>query len=98
MSSDNGAPEQPAELELQDTLVVKTTDGKEMEFEVVGIVEDEEKNAYAVCYCEVADEFVVTDAHGSLLGDDELAQEILDDFFVLAEESSEKDAPSEGKR
>jgi len=29
----------------------------------------------------------VTDAVGTLLDDDELAQEILDDFFVLADES-----------
>jgi hypothetical protein len=42
-----------------------------------------------VCYSEKADEFVVTDATGNLLSNDELAQEILDDFFVLAEESGE---------
>jgi hypothetical protein len=30
----------------------------------------------------------VTDANGKLLEDDALAQEILDDFFVLAEESA----------
>jgi hypothetical protein len=30
----------------------------------------------------------VTDANGTLLDDDGLAQEILDDFFVLAEESA----------
>jgi hypothetical protein len=54
---------------------------------VVGLVEDEQKVTYAVCYSEKEDEFVVTDAHGTLLSDDELAQEILDDFFVLAEEA-----------
>ena len=54
----------------------------------MGLVEDDESNAYAVCYSETADEFVVTDAVGDLLDDDELAQEILDDFFVLAEESA----------
>ena len=41
-----------------------------------------------MCYNEDADEFVVTDAKGKLLDDSGLAQEILDDFFVLAEESS----------
>jgi len=41
-----------------------------------------------VCYSEKADEFVVTDEAGQLLDDDDLAQEILDDFFVLAEEST----------
>jgi hypothetical protein len=38
----------------------------------------------------------VTDAEGNLLEDDEVAQEILDDFFALAEEASpddEEDAP-----
>jgi hypothetical protein len=75
-------------LELRDVLVIETTDGKQLEFEVVGLVEDDENNAFAVCYSEKADEFVVTDATGTLLDDDELAQEILDDFFVLADESS----------
>lgn len=81
-----GAGEAP--LELRDVLVIETTDGKKLEFEVVGIVEDDENNAFAVCYSETADEFVVTDATGTLLDDDALAQEILDDFFVLAEESA----------
>jgi hypothetical protein len=69
-------------------LVIETNDGQSLEFEVVGLVEDDEKHAYAVCYSEKADEFVVTDDVGNLLSDDELAQEILDDFFVLAEESA----------
>ena len=59
-----------------------------MQFEVVGLVEDEDSHGFAVCYNEDADEFVVTDANGKLLEDSDLAQEILDDFFVLAEESS----------
>jgi hypothetical protein len=75
-------------LELRDVLVIETNDGQQLEFEVVGLVEDDENNAFAVCYSEKADEFVVTDAAGTLLDDDELAQEILDDFFVLADESS----------
>lgn len=73
---------------MQDVLVIETTDGKKYEFEIVGVVEDEEQNAFAVAYSEAADEFVVTDVYGKLLDDDALAQEILDDFFVLAEESS----------
>ncbi|MGB8265619.1 MAG: hypothetical protein WCE44_04820 [Candidatus Velthaea sp.] len=73
-------------------MVIETTDGKQIEFEVVGLVEDDENNAYAVCYSEKADEFVVTDNAGTLLDDDDLAQEILDDFFVLAEEAK----PEEG--
>jgi hypothetical protein len=62
-------------------------DGTALHFEVVGLVEDDENNAYAVCYNEQNDEFVVTDQFGELLDDEDLAQEILDDFFVLAEES-----------
>jgi hypothetical protein len=64
-----------------------------LHFEVVGLVEDEENNAFAVCYNEAGDEFVVTDAFGDLLDDEELAQEILDDFFVLAEETGEPGQP-----
>lgn len=77
-----------SKVELQDVLVIETTDGKKYEFEIVSVVEDEEHNAFAIAYSEAADEFVVTDQHGKLLDDDTLAQEILDDFFVLAEESS----------
>jgi len=70
-------------------IVIETTDGQKREYEVVGLVEDDEQNGYAVAYCEPSDEFIVTDGRGKLLEDDELAQEILDDFFVLAEESEE---------
>jgi len=80
-------------LELRDILVIETNDDRSLEFEVVGLVEDDENNSYAVCYSEAADEFVVTDALGNLLSDDELAQEILDDFFVLAEESTPESEP-----
>jgi len=68
--------------------VVETTDGQKYEFEVVGLVEDDEHHSFAVAYSEGADEFVVTDDTGDLLNDDALAQEILDDFFVLVEESA----------
>ena len=85
--STNGDSGKPQTLELRDVLIIQTTDDKQLEFEVVGLVEDEENHTYAVLYCEKEDEFVVTDSQGNLLEDDELAQEILDDFFVLAEES-----------
>ena len=91
--STNGDAGQPQTLELRDVLVIQTTDDKQLEFEVVGLVEDEENHTYAVLYCEQEDEFVVTDEKGDLLQDDELAQEILDDFFVLAEESGNEGAP-----
>lgn len=88
MPSSNGESPEQAKLELRDVLVIQTQDEKQMEFEVVGLVEDEEANTYAVCYCEKEDEFVVTDDAGKLLEDDNVAQEILDDFFVLAEEAA----------
>ena len=71
--------------------MIETNDGEQIEFEVVGLVEDDENVTYAVCYSEKADEFVVTDVKGTLLSDDDLAQEILDDFFDLAEEQSPED-------
>jgi hypothetical protein len=92
ISSTNGngeahAPADGEALELRETFVVETTDGREIEFEVVGIVEDEDKTTYAICYSEGEDEFVVSDATGNLLSNEALAQEILDDFFALAEEA-----------
>ncbi len=71
--------------------MIETTDDKKFEFEVVGLVEDDENHGFAVAYSQEADEFVVTDDNGKLLEDDALAQEILDDFFVLAEESAPED-------
>ncbi len=78
-------------MELRDVLVIETTDDKKFEFEIVGLVEDDENHGFAVAYSQEADEFVVTDENGKLLEDDALAQEILDDFFVLAEESAPED-------
>lgn len=91
--STNGDAGKAQTLELRDVLVIQTTDEKQLEFEVVGLVEDEENHTFAVLYCEQEDEFVVTDEKGGLLEDDDLAQEILDDFFVLAEESGSEGAP-----
>jgi len=77
-------------LDLRDTFVVETKEGREIEFEVIGLVEDEEKTTYAICYSEEEDEFVVTGVNGEFIEDDELAQEILNDFFALAEESEKE--------
>jgi len=54
----------------------------------VGIVEDEDDNAYGVLYNEQEDDFVITDDMGNIIQDAALAQEILDDFLVWAEESA----------
>lgn len=100
MSFSNGESELgQAPLELRDVLQVKTTDGEARPFEVVGILEDAEGAAtYAVLVHEPEDpddtEFIVTDLTGNLLEDDGLAQEILDDFLLFAEEADGE--PSEG--
>ena len=93
--SANGSGGEKQPLDLKNILKLQMQDGTELHFEVVGLVEDDEGNAYAVCYNEQSDEFVVTDSFGDLLEDEDLAQEILDDFFVLAEESAppEEQAP-----
>jgi hypothetical protein len=55
------------------------------------VVEDPESNeTYAIVYNEGGDRFIVTDAFGKMLTDEAIAQEILDDFLVFAEESSEE--------
>jgi len=80
-------PEMTGPLELNDNLVIQTTEQKQLQFEVMGLIEDPERGAqYAVLYSEVEDEFVVTDMTGNLLPDEVLAQEILDDFFELVDE------------
>ncbi len=74
--------------------MVETNDGEEIDFEVVGIIEDDAGKAYAICYSakldheeeEGAQPFIVTDACGQLVRDPVLAQAILDDFLVLAAE------------
>ena len=76
-------------------LVVETNEGERLEFAVVGIVEDDEHRGYSVCYSEAADEFVVTDAKGTIIEDDDLAQEILDDFFALADQQSDEESAEE---
>ena len=93
MPSSNG--ETPAgPLELSEILYIETKDGAELPFEVVGILEDpEDGNSYAVLMHEAHDEaegeFIVTDMEGNLIQDEELAQEILDEFLVFAEEAGD---------
>ncbi|HZZ00411.1 MAG TPA: hypothetical protein VFE36_12630 [Candidatus Baltobacteraceae bacterium] len=93
MPSDNG--ERPSgPLELSEVLYIKTKDGAEMPFEVVGILEDpDDGSSYAVLMHEPEEEsegeFIVTDLEGNLVDDEELAQEILDEFLVFAEEAGD---------
>ena len=94
MSSNNGETKSP--LELSEVLYIETKDGGELPFEVVGILEDPDDGcSYAVLMHEPKDEeaeseFIVTDLEGNLLEDDELAQEILDEFLVFAEEAGDE--------
>ena len=83
-------------VELGDRVLVGTApaddgaSGQEVEFEVVGIVEDpDDAEQYAVCYNEGADEFIVTDPAGQLIADGALAQNVLDDFLAQADEPDE---------
>jgi len=95
MSSNNGETKS-GPLELSEVLYIETKDGGELPFEVVGILEDPDDGAsYAVLMHEPQDdeaesEFIVTDLDGNLLEDETLAQEILDEFLVFAEEAGEE--------
>ena len=82
-------------LELSEVLYIETKDGAELPFEVVGILEDpDDGKSYAVLMHEPHDEgegeFIVTDLEGNLIEDEELAQEILDEFLVFAEEAGDE--------
>ena len=93
MPSDNGE-QSSGPLELSEVLYIQTKDGAEMPFEVVGILEDpEDGTSYAVLMHEPHEEgegeFIVTDLQGNLVDDEELAQEILDEFLVFAEEAGD---------
>ena len=99
MTTDNGEAKS-GPLELSETLFIETNDGVELPFEVVGILEDpDDGKSYAVLVHEPKDEeeegeseFIVTDLDGNILEDEELAQEILDEFLVFAEEAGEDGA------
>jgi hypothetical protein len=99
MSSNNGETKS-GPLELSEVLYIETKEGGELPFEVVGILEDpDDGTSYAVLMHEPHDdeaesEFIVTDLEGNLLEDDALAQEILDEFLVFAEESGDEGGES----
>ena len=81
-------------LELSEILYIETKDGAELPFEVVGILEDpDDQTSYAVLMHEPGGEgegeFIVTDLEGNLVDDEELAQEVLDEFLVFAEEAGD---------
>jgi hypothetical protein len=93
----NGRPHPATTVEISDTIVIgrktaaRHTSQDEQEFEVVGIVEDASSSRYAVCYCEASDEFIVTDDAGVLVGDEALAQRVLEDFLDETDDDDEED-------
>ncbi|MDE2481351.1 MAG: hypothetical protein KGN02_04080 [bacterium] len=95
MTTDDGETKS-GPLELSEVLYIETKDGGELEFEVVGILEDpDDGTSYAVLMHEPQDEeaeseFIVTDLEGNMVQDDALAQEILDDFLAFAEEAGDE--------
>lgn len=90
MTTSNGESDKPhGPLELSETLTIETNDGATLAFQVVGILQDAEEGAsYAVLHHddEGEEEFIVTDLDGNLLEDDDLAQQILDDFLAFTDE------------
>ena len=97
MSSTNGESADKGPLELKEVLHVQTKEGASLPFEVVGVLEDPDNgSSYAVLMHEPEEsqdeddrEFIVTDMQGGLLEDEELAQEILDEFLMFAEEAAD---------
>ncbi len=95
MQSGNGESNR-ARLELSEVLHIATTDGKELAYEVVAILEDpKDGRSYAVLMheddAEGDGEFVVTDVDGNLVEDDALAREVLDDFLAFADERDDSE-------
>ena len=95
MSSANGESERPTgPLELSEVLHIQTNDGTSLPFEVVGILEDpDEGTSYAVLLHEPSEQaegqFIVTDLAGNLVENEALAQEVVDDFLVFAEDGDD---------
>ena len=84
-----------APLELHEVVHIETTEGATLTFTVVGILEDpQSKTSYAVLMSDGTDDdedsqFIVTDLEGTLLEDDALAQEVLDEFLAQADDEAD---------
>ncbi len=91
-NGDASEPTGTGKIDLEDMLIIETTDGVRHEYEVVSLVSDPETDTvYGVAYNEKADNFIVTDDMGKLIDDQELADEIIHDFETFAEESASED-------
>ncbi|HEY3674532.1 MAG TPA: hypothetical protein VGK84_00940 [Candidatus Tumulicola sp.] len=101
MTTDNGETTKEP-LDLNDVLCIQTKEGEELQFTVVGILQDaDDGSSYAVLTPQAPGEAeedetqaIVTDLHGNLIEDDELAQEILEDFLEIVEESQDENGGS----
>jgi uncharacterized protein YrzB (UPF0473 family) len=98
VTTDNGETTREP-LDLNDVLCIQTKEGEELQFTVVGILQDaDDGTSYAVLTPQTSDEAesedetqaIVTDLQGNLIDDDELAQEILEDFLEIVEESQDE--------
>jgi uncharacterized protein YrzB (UPF0473 family) len=98
VTTDNGETTKEP-LDLNDVLCIQTKDGEELQFTVVGILQDaDDGTSYAVLTPQTSGEAesedetqaIVTDLQGNLIDDDELAQEILEDFLEIVEESQDE--------
>jgi hypothetical protein len=93
MTSANGEPPN-APLEVGQMLEFQMEDGSTLAYEVRAILEDGETSAaYAILErdAETGDEgeVIVTDLTGNLIEDDELAQDVLDNYLIFSEEAGE---------
>jgi hypothetical protein len=94
MTSSNGqAPSEP--LEVGEVLQLKMEDGSMLEFEVRAILEDSDNDAsYAVLERDLENgnegEVIVTDLDGNLIEDEDLAQEVLDNYLIFAQEAGDE--------
>lgn len=93
MADSNG--ETPAKsLDLREVLEFRMEDGSVQTFEVKAILEDTESGqSYAILERAESEgdegEVIVTDLQGNLLEDEELAEEILEEFLVFSEEAAD---------
>lgn len=93
MADSNGeTPSGP--LDLREVLEFRMEDGSVQAFEVKAILEDTESGqSYAILERDDPEsdegEVIVTDLQGNLLEDEELAEEILEEFMVFNEEAAD---------
>lgn len=93
MSSSNG-DRTVGPLDVGETLQLQLEDGSTHEFEVRAILEDAETHeSFAVLERETdgdaEDEVIVTDLEGNLVEDEDQVQDVLDNYFIFAEEAGD---------